>query len=84
MKSDEFFGLLGGIDSKMIAKASEDMMSWQESQKGVVVQAGSSRRPSLRIAAVCAVCAAVMIGVFALIMNIRKNGIGTVSEPENS
>ena len=85
MKSEEFIELLGGINSKMIEKASEDMINWQRSQEGERVSVDSSpRRSSFGIAAVCAVCAAVMIGVFALIINIRKNGFGNIFDPVSS
>lgn len=82
MKSEDFIGMLGDIDSKMVEKASEDMVLWQEAQQGEVVRAGSPRKHPLRIAAASVACAAAVLGGFVLIRNIGKNGI--MLEPASS
>ena len=82
MKSEEFIGLLGGIDSKMVEKASEDMVLWQEAQQGEIVRAGKPRKHPLRIAAASVACAAAAVGAVFLIGNVGKNGI--MREPASS
>ena len=75
MKSEEFIGLLGGIDSKFVEKASEDMVTWQESQHGESISAGSPRKASLWLPIASVACAAAaVVGGFFLIRNIRQNG----------
>lgn len=78
MTGEMFFEMLSGLDSRLIEKASEDIVLWQSSQEGVSVPAGSTRR-SFRLTSVVAVCAAaaVVLGMFVLIMNVRKNRLGT-------
>lgn len=85
MTNEVFLQMLSGIDGKLVEKASEDMVLWQEAREGVSVSAGSPRRSSRVMAAVSAVCAAaVVIGIFVLILNVRKNGIGVVDDPTSS
>ena len=86
MKSEDFIGLLGDIDSKMIEKASEDLFNWQRSQEGEIVVAGSPRKASLWLSIASVACAAAaVVGGFFLIKNIRQNGsFGIVSDPESS
>lgn len=85
MTGENFFQILGGIDSGLVEKASEDLIMWQRSREGISVPAKPrSHKSYLKLATVCAVCAAVMIGVFAVILNVRKNGLGNVIPPINS
>lgn len=86
MKNEEFFGLLGGIDSKMIEKASEDMYNWQKSQEGEPVSAVTPRKAALWLPIASVACAAaVVIGGFFLIRNFRQNGsFGFATDPNSS
>lgn len=84
MKSEEFIGLLGDIDSRMIEKASEDLFNWQRSQEGEIVSAGTPRKTFLWMPIASVACAAaVVVGGFFLIRNIKQNGsylVSTVSD----
>ncbi|MCH5205135.1 MAG: hypothetical protein J1F03_10320 [Oscillospiraceae bacterium] len=66
MKSEDFIGLLGDIDSKMIEKASEDLFNWQRSQEGEVVTAGSPRKARWKAVTAVAACAVLAIGAVAV------------------
>lgn len=83
MKNEELFQILGGIDSKFIEKASEDLAFWQESQKGIRVRIDNSIKFSWKTVIASAACtAAVLIGVFVLLLNIGK--IGIIDSPASS
>ena len=63
--------MLSGIDSKYVEKASEDLAFWLESQRGVSIRPDNTRRSLLRTAIMSAACtAAVIIGVFAFLLNM--------------
>lgn len=71
MKSEEFLRLLGGIDKKYVEKASDDLNFWLESQRGISVRPDNTRVSLWRTAIMSASCtAAVMIGVFAFLLNM--------------
>ena len=86
MKSEEFIGLLGGIDSKMIEKASEDIFNWQKSQEGEPIIVDAPRKASLWLPIASVVCAAAaVIGGFFIIRNIRQNrSFGIAGDPNSS
>lgn len=90
MKNEELFHILGGIDSKFIEKASEDLAFWQESQKGIRVRIDNSRKFSWKTVIASVACtAAAMFGIFVLFLNVGKIGIidspaSSVSEPDSS
>lgn len=85
MKSEDFIGLLGGIDSKFVEKASEDLINWQKSQEGELVNAVTPRKASLWLPVASVVCAAAaVVGGFFLIRNIRQNGFFNIASVSDS
>ena len=80
MDNERFLRAFGEIDDKYLEKADALYNDWRESQKGISVRAERSRRSSRKIAIVSAACtAAVMLGVFALLLNIGKIGFIDIS-----
>lgn len=86
MKNEELFQILGGIDSKFIEKASEDLAFWQESQKGIRVRIDNSRKFAWKTMFASVACtAALMLGIFALLLNLGIVGkIETIEGPASS
>ena len=70
----KFFELFGEIDAELVQQANDDLNFWQESQEGIVVRAGSSRRSPLRIVFASVACAAAVFGAVFLLRNVLKNG----------
>lgn len=83
MNDDKFVQIFSGLDEELIGEANEDMNFWLESQKGISVRPDNTRRSIRRTAIMSAVCtAAVMIGVFALLLNLGIVGkIGIIDNP---
>lgn len=89
MDIERFMRAFGEIDDKYLQNANELYNLWQDSQQGVSIQANYSRKTTLKTVSVSVACtAAVMFGVFVLLLNIGKIGIigGSVSSgtPEQS
>lgn len=71
MDNKTFLRLFGEIDDKYIQQANEDVDYWLEAQRGISVRPDDTRRPFFRTVIMTAACtAAVMLGVFALLMNL--------------
>ena len=71
MDNKTFLRIFGEIDDKFIQQANEDVNYWEGSRMGVSVCPGNTRRPVFRAAVLSAACtAAVMLGVFALLLNM--------------
>ena len=77
-----FFQLFGDIDADIVQQANDDLNAWQESQKGVVVRAGSPRKMPLKIVFASVACAAAVFGAVFMLRNYLKNGF--MYEPVNS
>lgn len=75
--------MLGGIDSRFTAKASDALALWQQEKTGVSVRAARSRRSFPKLA-IAAACAAVIIGAFVIIMGFRKNSFSMPGFPGGS
>lgn len=81
MDNKTFLRIFGEIDDKYIQQANEDVNYWEESQIGISVRPDNTRRSAWRAAILSAACtAAVMIGVFALLLNLGI--VGKVGEIE--
>ena len=76
MDNERLMRAFGEIDDEYIQTANELYDIWQESQKGVIVRADSSRRSPWRtIIASVACTAAALFGVFVLMLNVGKIAI---------
>ena len=83
MSDKELFEILNDIDDEIVEEVSEEMIFWQRSQKGISVKIDNSRKFSWKtVTAAVACAAAVMLGVFVLLLNIGK--IDITDDPANS
>ena len=83
MNDEKFVQIFSGIDEKFIREANEDMNFWLKSQEGIVVRVDNSRRFSWRTVIASVACtAAVLFGVFVLLLNVGK--ISIIEDPESS
>ena len=83
MDNKTFLRLFGEIDDKYIQQANEDVDYWLEAQRGISVRPDNTRRSFFRTVIMTAACtAAVMIGVFALLLNLGIVGkIEIIEDP---
>ena len=85
MDNERFMRAFGEIDDEYLQTANELYNIWQESQKGVSVRADVSQRFSWRTVIASAACtAAVLFGVFVLLLNIGKIKLSESSEQSES
>ena len=71
MDNKTFLRLFGEIDDKYIQQANEDVNYWLEAQRGISVRLDTPKKSVWRAVVMTAACtAAVMIGAFALLLNL--------------
>lgn len=81
MDKINFLQLFGEIDDKILRQANDALNLYQRSQEGVSFRADYSRRSRWKtVIASVAGTAAVMFGVFVLLLNIGKLGLRETSE----
>ena len=72
MNKETFLRIFGEIDETYIQRANEDVNLWQRSQEGVVFRPDSPRKFHWRAVIASVVCVAVVFGVFAFLLNVRR------------
>ena len=85
MDNKTFLRLFGEIDDKYIQQANEDVDYWLESQRGISVRTDAPKSSFFRTVIMTAACtAAVMFGVFALLLNLGIVGKIEITESPTS